>query len=100
MGYRALVLALILWGRYRTSTVFAFADITMTLSALVNLIALTLLCNVGLRLLADYDKQRKAGIVEPVLTASAFNDVNIDKSIWTAPTAEPVEIPAIVPSHR
>lgn len=97
LGFRALVLALILWGAVQDlSTVFAFADITMTLSALVNLIALTLLCNVGLRLLADYDKQRKTAIVEPVLTTS----VNIDKSIWTAPTAEPVENPAIVPSHR
>lgn len=58
LGFRALVLALILWGAVQDlSTVFAFADITMTLSALVNLIALTLLCNVGLRLLADYDRQ-------------------------------------------
>ena len=48
LSYRALVLALILWGSVQDlSTVFAFADITMTLSALVNLIALVLLCRVG-----------------------------------------------------
>jgi len=91
LSYRALVLALILWGSVQDlSTVFAFADITMTLSALVNLIALVLLCRVGLRLLADYDAQRKAGVAEPVLTASAFHDLNIDRTIWSnAP--EPVE---------
>ncbi|MGN8031643.1 alanine/glycine:cation symporter family protein [Pseudomonas sp. 22082] len=101
LGYRALVLALILWGSVEDlSTVFAFADITMTLSALVNLIALTLLCNVGLRLLADYDNQRKAGIAEPVLTPSAFDDVNIDNSIWTASATTSVGNPAIVPGHR
>jgi len=83
LSYRALVLALILWGSVQDlSTVFAFADITMTLSALVNLIALVLLCRVGLRLLADYDTQRKAGVAEPVLTASAFQDLNIDRTIW------------------
>lgn len=83
LSYRALVLALILWGSVQDlSTVFAFADITMTLSALVNLIALVLLCRVGLRLLADYDTQRKAGVAEPVLTASAFHDLNIDRTIW------------------
>jgi len=83
LSYRGLVLALILWGSVQDlSTVFAFADITMTLSALVNLIALVLLCRVGLRLLADYDAQRKAGVAEPVLTASAFHDLNIDRTIW------------------
>ncbi|MCY1187142.1 hypothetical protein D9M73_280880 [compost metagenome] len=67
---------------------FAFADITMTLSALVNLIALTLLCRVGLRLLADYETQREAGIAEPVLTASAFQDLNIDRTIWSNPVEQ------------
>ncbi|MBH3417108.1 alanine/glycine:cation symporter family protein [Pseudomonas putida] len=84
LSYRGLVLALILWGSVQDlSTVFAFADITMTLSALVNLIALVLLCRVGLRLLADYDAQRKAGVAEPVLTASAFHDLNTDRTIWS-----------------
>ncbi|WP_338747437.1 alanine/glycine:cation symporter family protein [Pseudomonas putida] len=82
--YRALVLALILWGSVQDlSTVFAFVDITMTLSALVNLIALVLLCRVGLRLLADYDAQRKAGVAEPILTTSAFQDLDIDRTIWS-----------------
>lgn len=91
LSYRALVLALILWGSVQDlSTVFAFADITMTLSALVNLIALVLLCRVCLRLLADYDAQRKAGVAEPVLTTDAFQDLNIERTIWVDPP-EPVE---------
>ncbi|MNC70280.1 hypothetical protein D3C75_1210740 [compost metagenome] len=44
-----------------------------------------LLCRVCLRLLADYDAQRKAGIAEPVLTTGAFQDLNIDKTIWVDP---------------
>ncbi len=41
IGYRALVLALVVWGSVQDlSTVFAFADITMTCLAFVNLMAL------------------------------------------------------------
>ncbi len=44
IGYRALVLALVVWGSVQDlSTVFAFADITMTCLAFVNLMALALL---------------------------------------------------------
>jgi AGCS family alanine or glycine:cation symporter len=40
-GFRALVLALVVWGSMQNlSTVFAFADITMTCLAFVNLMAL------------------------------------------------------------
>src|SRR5471032_1666492 len=61
MVYRALVLALIVWGSVQNlSTVFAFADITMTCLAFVNLIALAMLFKVGLRVMRDYDDQRKA----------------------------------------
>lgn len=62
----------------------------MTHSALVNLIALVLLDRIGLRRLADYDSQRKAGIDEPVLTTSTLQDLNIESSIWSNP-AEQVE---------
>jgi len=88
IGYRALVLALIVWGAVEDlSTVFAFADITMTLLAFVNLIALALLFNVGLRLLADYDAQRKAGIKTPVFDAAKFPDLDIDAKAWPAVSA-------------
>lgn len=83
LAYRTIVLALILWGSTEDlSTVFAFADITMTLSALVNLTALTLLCNVGLRLISDYDEQRRSGISEPILDPKKFSELKINHSIW------------------
>jgi AGCS family alanine or glycine:cation symporter len=60
------------------ATVFAFADVTMGLLAITNLIALTLLFTVGLRLMRDYDQQIKAGIVSPVLDAKNFADLDLD----------------------
>lgn len=83
MIYRGLVLLLILWGAIQNlETVFAFADITMTLLAFVNLIALALLFNVGMRLLRDYDQQRKAGIKTPVFDSSQFKDLDLDLQAW------------------
>jgi len=81
--YRGLVLLLIFWGAVQNlGTVFAFADITMTLLAFVNLIALALLFNVGMRLLRDYDQQRKAGIKTPVFDSSQFKDLDLDLQAW------------------
>lgn len=81
--YRGLVLLLILWGAVQNlDTVFAFADITMTLLAFVNLIALALLFKVGLRLLRDYDQQREAGIKTPVFDSSRFKDLDLDFEAW------------------
>jgi AGCS family alanine or glycine:cation symporter len=92
-GYRVLVLALILWGAVEDlGTVFAFADITMTLLAFVNLIALAMLFKIALRVLKDYDAQRKAGIKTPVFDSSQFPDLDLDLQAWPKPgTAQPVE---------
>ncbi|ROM92160.1 sodium:alanine symporter family protein [Pseudomonas brassicacearum] len=92
IGYRAMVLALIFWGAIENlSTVFAFADITMTMLAFVNLIALFLLFNVGMRILNDYDAQRRAGIKTPVFDSSKFPDLDLDLKAWPAnpPAASP-----------
>ncbi|MHC6228105.1 alanine/glycine:cation symporter family protein [Pseudomonas sp. X10] len=83
IGYRALVLALILWGAVENlSTVFAFADITMTCLAFVNLIALALLFKIAMRVLRDYDEQRAAGVKVPVFDAGKFQDLDLDKQAW------------------
>ncbi|WP_137886219.1 sodium:alanine symporter family protein [Pseudomonas sp. 2FE] len=83
LSYRGLVLALICWGSLQNlGTVFAFADITMTLLAFVNLIALALLIKVGLRLMRDYDEQRKAGVETPVFDARQFADLDLDPAAW------------------
>ncbi|MCY1518939.1 amino acid carrier protein [compost metagenome] len=82
-AYRVLVMALVLWGSMQDlSTVFGFADVTMGLLALVNLVAITLLFKVGMRLMRDYDSQVKAGVKEPVFDASKFADLDLDHNAW------------------
>jgi AGCS family alanine or glycine:cation symporter len=88
--YRLLVLFLVFWGSIEDlSTVLAFADITMTLLALVNLIAMALLFKICLRLLQDYDEQRRAGIKAPVFDSSLFLDLDLDPEAWPPRTAGP-----------
>ena len=72
---------------------FAFADITMTLLAFVNLIALFLLFKVGMRILRDYDDQRSAGIKTPVFDSSKFPDLDLDRKAWPASPSAPVAKP-------
>ncbi|KQB52355.1 sodium:alanine symporter [Pseudomonas endophytica] len=91
MGYRALVLVLVVWGSIENlQTVFAFADIAMTLLAFVNLVALAMLFKICMRVLKDYDDQRKAGIKVPVFDSSKFPDLNLDLKAWPPlpPTAK------------
>jgi alanine or glycine:cation symporter, AGCS family len=89
--FRVLTLALILWGSLQDlTTVFAFADITMGLLALVNLAAIALLLKVGLRILADYDGQIRAGQRHPLLDPDKFADLNIDRKAWTGEQPEGV----------
>ena len=96
-GFRVFTLLLVLWGSLQDlSTVFAFADVTMGLLAVVNLAAVLLLIKVGLRIIRDYDDQRRAGIAQPVFDAAKFADLNIDRDAW--PAAPPV--PAAAPAAR
>ena len=90
--YRVLVIALVLWGSLQDlGTVFAFADVTMGLLAIVNLVALTLLFKVGLRLMRDYDGQIEAGVESPVFDPKQFADLDLDPAAWPAspPKAAP-----------
>ncbi|MHA6491702.1 alanine/glycine:cation symporter family protein [Pseudomonas borbori] len=85
--YRVLVIVLVLWGSMQDlGTVFAFADVTMGLLAIANLIALALLFKVGLRLMRDYDNQVKAGVESPVFDPKAFADLDLDPAAWPATT--------------
>ena len=103
--YRPLVMALVLWGSMQDlSTVFGFADVTMGLLAVVNLVAITLLFKVGMRLMRDYDAQVKAGIDTPVFDASKFADLDLDPAAWPVAKASesaPQQAPAgLAESHR
>lgn len=80
--YRTITLVLVMWGATQDlSTVFGFADLTMALLALVNLVALALLFKVGLRVMRHFDAQMKAGQT-PVFNAAEFADLNIDRKAW------------------
>jgi AGCS family alanine or glycine:cation symporter len=88
--YRVLVLILVFWGSVEDlSTVLAFADITMTLLALVNLVAMALLFKICLRILCDYDEQRRAGVQTPVFDSKLFLDLDIDPEAWPPLSSQP-----------
>ena len=83
--YRVLVIVLVMWGSTQDlGTVFGFADLTMGLLAIVNLIAMALLFKTGLRLMNDYDEQIKAGVKTPVFDPAKFADLELDKTSWPA----------------
>ena len=93
--YRVLVMALVLWGSMQDlSTVFGFADVTMGLLALVNLVAVFLLFKVGLRLMRDYDSQIQAGVQSPVLDARQFADLDLDPQVWNGAAGQTQREPA------
>ncbi|MGQ7960065.1 alanine/glycine:cation symporter family protein [Pseudomonas sp. SP16.1] len=93
MVYRVLVVGLVLWGSVQDlGTVFAFADVTMGLLAIANLVALALLFKVGLRLMRDYDSQIKAGVESPVFDARQFADLDLDPAVWGGQAVKPTAV--------
>ncbi len=83
--FRLLMLVLILWGSMQDlSTIFGFADLTMALLALVNLLALALMLKVCFRLMRDYDDQSRAGL-RPVFDSRKFSDLDLDHEAWSDP---------------
>ncbi len=80
--FRILVLGLVFWGAAQDlGTVFAFADLTMGLLGVVNLIGLIWMSKLALRLLRDYDSQLASGR-EPVLDPAKWSDLDIDPDAW------------------
>lgn len=83
-GFRVLIIGLVCWGATTDlGTVFSFADITMGLLAVVNLVALIFLFKTGLRILRDFDEQLARGIEHPVFEAEKFKDLDLDTEAWT-----------------
>ncbi|MDO4262816.1 MAG: alanine/glycine:cation symporter family protein [Deinococcus sp.] len=83
--FRLLVLGMVVFGAVRdVPTVWNMADLSMGLMAITNLIALLLLSPVALRLLKDYDRQRRAGAAEPVFDrhADPVLDSNLPTEVW------------------
>ncbi|MEO1830798.1 MAG: alanine/glycine:cation symporter family protein [Pseudomonas sp.] len=84
-GFRVVVICLCCLGAIMDlGTVFGFADLTMGLLALVNLVALTLLFKTGKRVLADYDRQLKSGNKTPTFHAEEYAVLDLDHESWPA----------------
>lgn len=82
--FRVASLAVVFWGtRQNLATIFSLADLMMACLAGVNIYALFRLSRLGLRLLKDYESQRKAGVEEPVFEPAGFADIDIDRDAWT-----------------
>ena len=80
--FRILVLGLVFWGSAQDlGTVFGFADLTMGLLGVVNLVGLLWMSRLALRLLRDYDRQLAAG-QQPRLHADDWTDLDIDRRAW------------------
>ena len=73
------------------TSVFFFSDPMMGILAVVNLLAITMLFPIGLRVLNDFRAQLKAGIERPVFNPDDFPDLEIDRAAWPAPGDRRVE---------
>ncbi|WP_419770266.1 MAG: alanine/glycine:cation symporter family protein [Candidatus Marinarcus sp.] len=80
--FRVICIALVIWGSFQDlSSIFAFADLSMGLLAVINMIVIALLYKPVLRLIKGYERQIKEGIV-PVLRYNDYSEFKIDKAIW------------------
>ncbi|CZF80091.1 Amino-acid carrier protein AlsT [Grimontia celer] len=82
--YRVAVLAMVVIGAVvDLPTVWAFADLSMGMMALINLVAILALSGIVFALLKDYETQRKEG-KKPTFDRTKFPtlDKQIDKDVW------------------
>lgn len=80
--FRVFVIILIIWGSLQNlRSVFSFADLSMGLLALINLIVIFILYKPVLKLIRSYDKQLKSGKV-PILEYEDYTQFRIDKEVW------------------
>lgn len=82
--YRVLVLGMVLWGSYSAlPDVWNFADASMGMMAMINLVAILTLSNVVIAVLKDYDKQVAQG-KEPEFDRKTIPHLEhkIDDDVW------------------
>ncbi|CAH0526813.1 alanine/glycine:cation symporter family protein [Vibrio hippocampi] len=82
--FRVIVLAMVMFGSMATlPTVWALADVSMGLMAIVNLIAIILLSGIVVKLAKDYNNQLKAGKV-PTFDANDYPELKsqLEPGIW------------------
>ena len=81
-AFKFLCIMLVLWGAFQNlSSIFSFADLSMGLLAVINLIVIAILYKPVIKLINGYDRQLKEGIV-PVLRYNDYSEFNIDKGVW------------------
>ncbi|MCJ2375874.1 sodium:alanine symporter family protein [Vibrio sp. ZSDZ34] len=82
--FRLVVLSMVLFGSVATlPTVWALADVSMGLMAIVNLVAIILLSGIVVKLAKDYNRQLKAGKV-PTFDANDYPELKsqLEQGIW------------------
>lgn len=85
LPYRLLVLAMIMMGAVTaTPLVWNIADVAMGCMALINLVAIVLLGGVLVKVLRDYEKQRKAGVATPRFEARSHPELaaKLEPGVW------------------
>ncbi len=88
--YRLAVLAMVIFGAIATfDLVWALADLTMAIMALINLYAITRLYKIAARVLKDYQRQRKEG-KDPVFYRDVLED-DTGVEFWDRENAKHVE---------
>ncbi|GGD35974.1 sodium:alanine symporter [Malaciobacter pacificus] len=81
-AFRVFCVALIVWGSMQDlGSIFTFADLSMGLLAVINMVVIALLYKPVIALIKGYDKQISEG-KKPVLRYNNYNEFNIDKETW------------------
>jgi AGCS family alanine or glycine:cation symporter len=81
-AFRIFCVALIVWGSMQDlGSIFTFADLSMGLLAVINMVVIALLYKPVIALIKGYDKQISEG-KKPVLRYNNYNEFNIDKETW------------------
>ncbi|WP_165312185.1 alanine/glycine:cation symporter family protein [Vibrio ziniensis] len=84
VAFRLIFLAMVMFGALATlPTVWAMADVSMALMAIVNLIAILLLSGTVIKLAKDYNRQLDAGKV-PTFNANDYPELKsqLEDGIW------------------
>ncbi|MGF1594045.1 MAG: alanine/glycine:cation symporter family protein [Kiloniellaceae bacterium] len=94
---RVVVMGIVFLGAVApgATAVFFFSDPMMGILALVNLIAIMMLLPTCLRILRDFQKQLKAGVVRPVFNPDDFPDLDIDRTAWTGEYLEEARVAGV-----
>ena len=99
---RVAIVGIVLLGAVApgATAVFAFSDPMMGILAVVNLLALTMLFPIALRVIRDFQAQLRAGVAKPVFDPLAFPDLDTDPTAWPdAPGARVARSGTAVPAE-